>query len=337
METTPYRQLPESKPAEMTWSADMLDRAESLSHSDKDEFGFSFETIGGFSDSPLVFEEYAEALMDDLEDIYYLTQIDNRFSPNYLSACETMDKIVRLLASCCVTKAVLEQKGFSFPKLERLTADGLFGCLSFNFRKCHAAIKEGRQKNILDYRLLKMECRLYELSERLKSTGEKIRMIRSGKIKADAMLERTLVFKTAAQEKKPDFRFPSGTRAPVSFPVLGSVAREMVRREKEAAPAAVSGSAQPFRLTRPFSPIAPEQVEKSHAKVKAQLSHKEDAAEKSKPKEAWSTDEERDKIIRAGWERLAKLATPKNRTAAEDPKSEPSRSQPKKRKKRKRA
>ena len=146
-----------------------------------------------------------------------------------------------------------------------------------------------------------------------------------------------LVFKTAAQEKKPGFRFPSGTRAPVSFPVLGSVAREMVRREKEAAPAAVSGSAQPFRLTRPFSPISPEQVEKSHAKVKAQLRHNEDSAEKSKPKEAWSTDEERDKIIRAGWERLAKLATPKNRTAAEDPKSEPSRSQPKKRKKRKRA
>ena len=77
-------------------------------------------------------------------------------------------------------KAVLEQEGFTFTRLDDLSAEALYCCVSFNFRKCHAALKEGREKHIADFKLLDLECRLFELADRLRSTGDKVRMIREG-------------------------------------------------------------------------------------------------------------------------------------------------------------
>ena len=92
----------------------------------KDAYGFPFEPLDAGDESPLKFEECASVLLDELSDIYYLTKVNNRFSPAYRETCEMLEKMIRYLGSCCVTKAVLEKKGIQFTKL-----DGLAGCIAF--------------------------------------------------------------------------------------------------------------------------------------------------------------------------------------------------------------
>ena len=302
---------------------------------DADSFGFSYETMDTFSESPLDFEEYAEALMDDLSDIYALTGMYNRFSPNYLSSCELLEKIIRQLGRCCVTKEVLEQKGFAFPKLERLTVGSLYGSLSFNFRKCHAAVKEGRQKNIVDLKLLKMECRLYELAEHLKATAEKVSLIRSGKIDPDTMLDRAVVFRRSpSQTTAPSLRrIPDGK--PKALPILGSVAREMIRERTPKLPAMIPG-VRPFQAGT-FRPVSDEQVVRH-------LKKKHDAAENQKKPSAsisaGAAGKEIDQGIRQAWDRMADFMKADHRysdrenAGAAQPHSESSPGKRKKKKKR---
>lgn len=319
-----FRKKPAEIPAALLRSAETLPNAESIAPRDTDSYGFSFESLEDFSESPLEFEEYASVLLDDLSDTYSLTGMYNRYSPNYLTACGLMEKIIRRLGSCCVTKAVLEQKGFSFKKLDRLTVDGLYGCVSFNFRKCHAALQGGKEKNIFDFRLLNLECRLYELADRLRSTGEKIRRIRDGKVNADWMLERESVFAAGKPAGKAHPSVAAYRGAP-SFPLLGSVAREMLRKSRPERSTPAPAAARPFYSARVFSPVTPEEMVKEHEKIRAELYADEEPVKKAeKAKPVWTSDEERDAIIRQSWERLARLATPKNKKPeAGDPPAAP--------------
>lgn len=211
------------------WASDDIAVSVIRTEQDKDALGFAFESIEEMNESPLEFEEYASALMDDLRDIYYLTGRNNRFSPVYITSCEIFGKIVRRLGSCCVTRALLEQTGISFPKLEGLSVEMLYGCVSANFRKCHQALQDGKQKNLIDMNLLNLEVRLYELSERLRSTAEKVKLIRAGKISADKMLERAKVFSSADPSVSRKSILPDAKdRKASAFPVLGSVARQIL-------------------------------------------------------------------------------------------------------------
>ena len=245
-----FRGQPAEKVNIPTWSEENLARAGSFAHRDTDAFGFAYEHGNEFSDTPLSFEEYTEGLAEDLEDIYNLTKIDNRFSPNYISACNLLEKLISRLGSCCVTRAVLEKKGVTFKKPERVTVSVLYRCVSFNFRKCRAALHEGKEKFILDFKLLDLECRLFTLAERLKSTAEKIEQIRDGRISADAMLKQAEVMRTlsGAGTGESAGKMPSPHRKAGSLPILGSVARELVRREKAAKEPRIPGifDAKPF-------------------------------------------------------------------------------------------
>ena len=75
----------------------------------------------------------------------------------------------------CVTKAVLEQEGFEFPRLKDLDLKDLYCMVSFNFRKTRTAYHDSeRLKGCADMGLLEQECRLVDLAERLQATEEKI-------------------------------------------------------------------------------------------------------------------------------------------------------------------
>ena len=93
---------------------------------DADKFGFKYESFDEFTETPLDFEEYTASLLEDLLTVYSVAGVYNRFSPNYHAAVSVIEKIVRRLGSCCVTKAVLEKEGFKFPRLDDLSVCGLY-------------------------------------------------------------------------------------------------------------------------------------------------------------------------------------------------------------------
>ena len=199
------------------------------------EDGFPAESFEEFSESPLEFEEMATALRDDLESVYTLTGTLNRFSPDYVNCCRVLEKMIRRMGSYCVTRAVLEQKGFAFPKLKTPDLQDLYSMLSFNFRKTRKAFHDGKAKrNCADMKLLDLECRWVDLAEKLKATGERIRLIQNGKISADAILEREQMFKggkVSGREASSSRPLDGKARA---LPVIGSVARQMIAERKEA-------------------------------------------------------------------------------------------------------
>ncbi len=195
------------------------------------------EAWNEFSDAPFEFEETAAALWRDTRKTYYHACTANRFSENYLKLCVQLEKNIRQLGSFCLTKAVMEQKEMAFPDLADLSIRDLVGMVSFHLRKAHAAF-EGiyQDNNLLGITYLNWEFRWFGLGNRLKATEVKIQNIKAGKINTDAMLEQAETFKgeKRTNQGSPD-EIPASLRAnPNAMPILGTMAREMLKREAEA-------------------------------------------------------------------------------------------------------
>lgn len=225
------------------------------------ETEFPPESFEEFSEAPLEFEDMAASLREDLEDVYTMTGTINRYSPDYPAACAILEKMIRRMGSFCVTKAVLEQKGFAFPSLKDLDLKDLYCMVSFNFRKTRTAYHDGKRlKGCADMGMLALECRWVDLAEQLKATGEKIRLIRSGKINVDSMLERAEMFKGGQDGSRMKAKTTRmGTGKARSLPVIGSVARQMIAEKKEALKSMneqMPGmpGVRMFREARPFGP-----------------------------------------------------------------------------------
>ena len=184
-----------------------------------------------FSEDPLTFEEMTIALWHDVEWNYCFSKILNRFSANYLETCRSTAKGISKLASCCLTKAVLEKKGLSFPLFDNLNIEELYKMVSFNFRKCHAAVDETQNKNYqLWSQLLEMEFNWHTLAERLKATEEKIRNIRDGKINVDSLIRQAEYFRRSSgtaqpRPQGPKLLPPSRAKA---FPIMKQEIREAI-------------------------------------------------------------------------------------------------------------
>lgn len=98
------------------------------------------EALNEFSNAPFDFEKTAVLLWEDTLKIYDHACIENRFSENYLKYCTQLEKNIKQAGSLCLTKAVLEKNGFSFPQLDSLSVRELVGMVSFHLLKCHAAL-----------------------------------------------------------------------------------------------------------------------------------------------------------------------------------------------------
>ena len=197
-----------------------------------------------FSEDPLDFEESAAMLREDVLEIYHFTMMLNRFSDKFQKVSRALARGIAKLASCCVTKSVLEMKGFRFPKLHDLEIGGLFCMASYNFRKCHAAIAGTKNNNYPMWaQLVDIEFGWHTLAERLKATEEKIQKIRDGKINIDSMLNRARMFRQQPESARPrTVRDLIGDTDPRSYPVIAPVVRGMIekaraRRDAETAPA----------------------------------------------------------------------------------------------------
>jgi len=194
------------------------------------------EVLSTFSNAPYEFEQTSSVLWDDTQQIYYHACIANRFSENYLLLCNQLEKNIKQLGSFCLTKAVLEQKGMEFPKLAGMNVKELVCMVSYHFRKAHAALQGiYRDNDLLGLTYLNWEFRWVGLGNRLKATEVKIQMVKDGRYKTDSVFEQSETFKGEPRTNGEGAMRPAQSlRAnPSALPVKGSMAREMLAKEKE--------------------------------------------------------------------------------------------------------
>lgn len=195
------------------------------------------EDFNAFSDAPYEFENSTQLLWDDTGRVYYHACTANRFSENYLQYCVQLEKNIKELGSCCLTKAVLEQHGQKFEKLSELNINALVRMVSFHLRKAHAALDGIYQdNNLLGMTYLNWEFRWVGLGNRLKATEVKINKIKEGKINTEKWLEQAEVFKGEERRNdKAEIAQPAALRINASaLPIKGSMARQLLSMEKQA-------------------------------------------------------------------------------------------------------
>ena len=92
----------------------------------RDAYGYAFEPYDAFSTKPLEFIETALRLDIEAREMFAMLRTLNRHSPLFYKLSGEFEKILKLLGSCCITKAVLEkQENESFELLQDLTIDRL--------------------------------------------------------------------------------------------------------------------------------------------------------------------------------------------------------------------
>ncbi len=149
------------------------------------------ESADEFTLDPIGFEEMTESLCRDADVLFAMASTRHRLSEAFLVTTGNLEKLIRRLASCCLTKAALEAAGRTFPNLEGLDIRQLYCLGSFNFRKCHASIQDGISRmHRFNMDMMNMECSWFTTLQRLKATEEKITLIREGKISIDSLVRR---------------------------------------------------------------------------------------------------------------------------------------------------
>ena len=195
------------------------------------------ESLDDYATDPAGFEEIAAMVSQKVEHIFTLTQKYNHASGKYLEICAHLERGIKYLASCCITKAVLEaKKDLRFPTIDELTTHRLFGMVSFNLRKLNRTVNEKMAaSDDIPAPWYDMFLRYVNLAERLKSTETKIYLsLGFGGYAASDIMRRALMFSDKAFNRnyvkryvqKPVFR----ANAP-AFPVLKEVIREEAAKD----------------------------------------------------------------------------------------------------------
>ena len=143
---------------------------------EKDRYGYPFEPCGAFSTKPLEFAETALRLDIEAREMFSQLCTLNRHSPLFYRLSGQFEKILSLLGSCCITKAVIErQENDTFELLQDLTIDSLREMAAFQFRKCSAAFMDSRSCGRINLEAFNLSVRWAALDKRLIATEEKIR------------------------------------------------------------------------------------------------------------------------------------------------------------------
>lgn len=199
------------------------------------------EDLQAFSYEGLSFEEAAGQLWRHTKILHYHAGTYNRQSEWFPIACAQLEKDIRLAGSFCLTRAVLETKGFVFREIGNFTIESLCGLTAFYFRKCGKAFEDiYYTAGMVSLPMHDWERRWYLLGERLKATGEKIRKIKAGEIRVEDLLKRIEPIQNEkghetghkdSAEPKP-FTLMGG-----ALPLIGSYASLVLRERKEEAQA----------------------------------------------------------------------------------------------------
>ena len=206
------------------------------SHKDLDPQKLPFEDLDQFSYEDLEFADAAEQLWHHLIVMHYHAATYNRHSEWFPIACAQLEKDLRMMGSFCLTKAVLEKNGQSFPNLEHMDIKELYGVTCFYFRKCGKAFDDlYATTGLISMQMHQWEMRWYMLGERLKATQVKIQKILDGKIKIDDIIENVDACKREKPAGEPKGEKPAGplTIKHGALPIIGTYARQMIRERRE--------------------------------------------------------------------------------------------------------
>ena len=140
-----------------------------------DDAMLPFETLDDFSTAPVEFNEMAKTMLTRVEAVFDKAVKYNRHSKQYLKSAVQLEKGIKFLASCCLTKIALTMNKTDYPELGQLSTEKLYRMASFHYRKINAALDEYQAKNNdLDDALLEMQFRYFNLLGRLCSTEVRI-------------------------------------------------------------------------------------------------------------------------------------------------------------------
>ena len=266
--------LTQTSPAGQTAAADLGDFPRSRFKYRSE--GLPIEEPETFNIDPISFEEMASSLMEDVMELNSIAVIKNRYSQSYLDLSRQLERGISELASCCITRAAFEQQGIRLQGLDRLRLSLLYALVSGHFRKTHAAVKGTTNKNQQFWvQLLEMEFRWYSLAKRIKATDDRIRLIKSGKLNINKLIEKQeqdrLRTKSADTQKdtgQDDKALPPAKA--ISFPVMGDFLRDELGKqpesEKEEVPAQ---TAEPQQYASMKQRKKAERLARKHAREEA--------------------------------------------------------------------
>ena len=140
-----------------------------------DDAMLPFETLDDFSTDPVEFNEMAKTMLTRVEAVFDKAVKYNRHSKQYIKTAVQLEKGIKFLASCCLTKIAMKMDKTEHPELAQLSTEKLYRMASFHYRKINAALDEYQAKNNdIDDVLLEMQYRYFNLLGRLRSTEVRI-------------------------------------------------------------------------------------------------------------------------------------------------------------------
>ena len=153
------------------------------------------EHLSDFSTENMSYLDISAAILKQTENLFLVTGECNRLDPEYLSYCKTLVTAVNHLGSAFITKTAMHMRKFPITQVETLTAERLNRMLSFNFRKCDAALTELQQtKHKFDLNYFNMLLTFDKAMQRLRATQKRAYGMNLGYIEPHRDAETALSF-----------------------------------------------------------------------------------------------------------------------------------------------
>ncbi len=213
---------------EVSEAVDGIKREAGLSSNTSIRADLLNEDPKSFSTDSMSYVGIAAGIMEENEELFALSRLCDRFAPQYLKICRTLEKTVEYLGSVCVTKSALKCYQEDVAAIEQLTIHRLHQMISFNFRKVKAALDQKKEKlHEFDLELYDQMMSFAKVMERLCVTETRAVFIDLGFEKPMKHVKKTVTF----SEKESDSVSPFHERP--SYPINYDVLEKAGARSKE--------------------------------------------------------------------------------------------------------
>ena len=214
--------------AEVSEAVDGIKRDAGLSSNTSIRADLLNEDPKSFSTDSMSYVGIAAGIMEENEELFALSRLCDRFAPQYLKICKTLEKTVEYLGSVCVTKSAMKYYQQDVSVIDQLTIHRLHQMISFNFRKVKAALDQKKEKlHEFDLDLYDQMMSFAKVMERLCATEYRATAIDLGLEEPKKLVKKTVTF----SEKKSDSVSP--LRELPSYPIDYDVLEKSGARNKE--------------------------------------------------------------------------------------------------------
>ncbi len=199
---------------EVSEAVDGIKREAGLSSNTSIRADLLNEDPKSFSTDSMSYVGIAAGIMEENEELFALSRLCDRFAPQYLKICRTLEKTVEYLGSVCVTKSAMKYYQQDVSVIDHLTIHRLHQMISFNFRKVKAALDQKKEKlHEFDLDLYDQMMSFAKVMERLCATEYRATAIDLGLEEPKKLVKKTVTF----SEKKSDSVSP--LRELPSYPI----------------------------------------------------------------------------------------------------------------------